>query len=170
MTTGVNIADKLQALAGQGIDVFISQSGTLQARPVSRLTFAEQQWLGENAGAILAHLKASAAEPAVNVLPSEPWDARTAIVLMRDADGLVERLGVDGRVPAVSKAAATVVSAFASCDLDAVRFTISEFVALVRRLASERAAATAPCNRSASPAQVPALCGTAVTGNFTGTA
>lgn len=66
----------------------------------------------------------------------ESWNVRSAIKLMVEADVLVERLGVDGRHPEVAAAATMVVSAVATLDMETVRFAVSEFVAVVRRLAS----------------------------------
>lgn len=67
---------------------------------------------------------------------AEPWDRRAAVRLLLDADALVERLGIDGRHPAVRDAAAMVTSAFGTRDPETVRFAVAEFTALIRRLAA----------------------------------
>jgi hypothetical protein len=52
---------------------------------------------------------------------------------MYDADTLVERLGVDGTRPDVQAAAAAVVAAYETRDVDAFVAAITEFEAVVRR-------------------------------------
>ena len=55
---------------------------------------------------------------------------------MESADALVERLGVNGSRPEVTAAAAMVVSAHATRDMETLRFAVAEFTAIVRRLAA----------------------------------
>jgi hypothetical protein len=57
---------------------------------------------------------------------------------MELADGLIERLGVDGQHPAIADAAAMVTSAYRTRDMETIRFACQEFEAAVRGLAAER--------------------------------
>jgi hypothetical protein len=69
---------------------------------------------------------------------AEPWDQRTALRLLLDADTLVERLGIDGQLPTIREAAAVVTSALATRDLETVRLAVAEFEAVVRGVAASR--------------------------------
>jgi hypothetical protein len=136
MNATTDIAEAVNVLAGRGIVVSVSPTGRLQVQPASLLTADEREWCRAQAGAILAHL-APRVVPTGNptLTGNEPWDRQIALGLLADADALIERLGVDGRHPTVRDAAAMVASAFATRDLETVRFAVSEFAALVRRLA-----------------------------------
>src|SRR5262249_6429101 len=98
----------------------------------SKLTPADRE-------ALRAHLPALFAELAAGQggTPTGPsWDGAEAVRLMARADGLVERLGIDGRHPDVAAAASMVVSAHATRDLETVRFAVGEFTRLVWAIAA----------------------------------
>lgn len=134
--TPTDITAALIAFAERGIAVTVSPSGTLQVRPASALAPEDREWLGTNAGAILVHLEAAVAPTRTATLSGrEPWDVRVALKLTTDADALVAQLGVDGRHPTVVDAAATVVSAYETHDLETIRFAVAEFVVAVRERA-----------------------------------
>lgn len=69
---------------------------------------------------------------------AEPWDGREARRLMEAADALVERLGVDGRHPAVAASAAAVASAYRVRDMETLQLAVAEFEVAVRRQAADR--------------------------------
>ena len=101
-------------------------SGRLAVSPATSLTAADRDAIYERRNELLAILS-----------PGEPWNPGVAIRLMHDADTLVEEMGVSGRHPAIADAAATVTSAFATRDMETLRFAMSEFVSVVRRVAHE---------------------------------
>ena len=136
MNVGTELTSKLHTMAGRGVVVAVSPVGTLQVRPGSLLTSDERVWLRANTGAILAHLAHPGAKNAIVTLSgNEPWNLRVAIELMHEADGLIGRLGVDGRHPEVVDAAAVVSSAFATRDLETVRLAVAEFAVVVHAVA-----------------------------------
>jgi len=105
-------------------------AGRLSVSPATALTAGDREAIRERRDELLAVLS-----------PAEPWNLATAIRLMHDADTMVEQLGVSGRHPAVADLAAMVVSAFATRDMETVRFAVTEFTTLIGRLARERVAA-----------------------------
>jgi hypothetical protein len=136
------IANTLSTLAGRGIAVTVSPAGKLQVRPASLLTSAEHDWFRAHVGVILAHLeKTAVGNSDVPLSGNEPWDRQVALRLTAEADALVERLGVSGQHPAIVSAAAMVVSAYATHDLETVRFAVAEFALCVRDVARERVSA-----------------------------
>ena len=151
MNSSTDICNKLDALAAQGIAVTVSASRTLQVRPGSQLDEVDREWLRAHAGAILAHL-GDAFGVSINgtLSGNEPWDGRVALKLIDEADVTVERSGVDGRHPAVKDAAAMVTSAFATRDLETLRFAVSELTLVVRQLARGRASSGASGQTSAN--------------------
>jgi hypothetical protein len=106
---------------------FRAVADRLRISPASALTTADREVIRERRTELLAILT-----------PAATWNQEEAIRLMHEADSLVEQLGVSGRHPAVADAAAMVVSAFATRDMETVRFAVSEFAVVVRRVASER--------------------------------
>ena len=64
------------------------------------------------------------------------WNSEEASRLMSDADTLVERLGANGTNPEVRAVAALVASAYATRDVETLRFACAEFQAAVRRLSA----------------------------------
>lgn len=146
--TSADIADGLGALAGRGIAVSVAPSGLLQVRPASYLTRAERVWLRGHAGAILAHLGATPGGRDARPSGSAPWDLGAALRLTHGADSLVGQLGVDGRHPRVQDAAAAVVGALATRDMETLRFAVAEFVAVVRELPRKQ---TSPAEREERP-------------------
>ena len=136
MNSSDGISGKLNVLAERGIVAGVSASGTLRVCGASLLTPDEQKWFRAHAGAILAHLASTAVTNSnFSLSGKESWDQSAALQMMHDADGLVERLGIDGRHPAVESAAAMVVSAFATHDLETVHFAVVEFEVAVRQVA-----------------------------------
>ena len=77
-------------------------------------------------------------ESAPALAGAEPWNPAAALRLVFDADALVERLSIDGRLPAVQAAAAMLVSALAARDMETVRFAAGEFAAAVRAAALQK--------------------------------
>ena len=73
-----------------------------------------------------------------SITRGQTWAQGEANRLMEAADALVERLGTDGRLPAVQAAAAMVVSALAARDMETVRFAAGEFAAAVRAAALQK--------------------------------
>jgi hypothetical protein len=69
--------------------------------------------------------------------PCEPWNKKAAIKLMHDADEVAGELNISGGHPDVMDAAAMVTSAYATRDLETLRFAIAEFLVLVRQLAAQ---------------------------------
>jgi hypothetical protein len=90
--------------------------------------------------ALLALLRSSEkiSEP-VTLTGNEPWDQCEGLSLMAEADALVEWLGVYGLHPAIVDAAAMVGCAFATHDLETLRFACAEFTVTVARIANRRA-------------------------------
>jgi len=66
----------------------------------------------------------------------DSWDQAEANRLMIEADALVEHWGVEGQCPEIVNAAAMVVSANATKDMETLRFACSEFELVVRNVAS----------------------------------
>jgi hypothetical protein len=102
-------------------------SGSLRVAPASALTAGDREAIRAGLPALIAALA-----------PAEPWDTKAAVRLMESADGLVERLGVDGTRPEVTAAAAMVTSACAARDMETLRFACREFEIAVRQVAAER--------------------------------
>jgi hypothetical protein len=97
--------------------------------PASALTESDRGAIRQHRDELLALLS-----------PAEPWDAEAALRLAHDADSLVGQLGVSGRHPAVADAAAMVVSALATRDMETLRFAAAEFAAVVRELTRKQTA------------------------------
>ena len=136
MPATMTAPDLLADLTRRGFAVRVA-SGAIAVTPASALDAADRQAIRERRAELL-----------VILLPGEVWDVGTASRLMFDADGLVEKLGVDGRHPAVADAAAMVCSAHLTHELETLRFAVSEFVAVVHRLAAVRPASKVISDRS----------------------
>lgn len=67
--------------------------------------------------------------------PPSPWDQERASRMMFDADTLVEHLGVNGLHPEIQSAADKVVGANRARDVAKFADAITEFEAVVRRVA-----------------------------------
>jgi len=81
-------------------------------------------------------LPASIGTPRASMLPGgEPWVPDTAMRLVFDADVLFEELKIDGKHPAIQKAAAMVNSAYARRDIIFLRLAIADFLSLARKTA-----------------------------------
>lgn len=135
----MSAAALLDALRGRGI-VAAAVGGKLVVRPATKLTASDRAALRRHLPELVVVL-AGGHEPTAEVPPlagEETWDPVVASRLVFDADALVANLGVDGRHPAVAGAAAAVVSAHATHDLETLRFAVSEFVTVVRGLAAVR--------------------------------
>src|SRR5437016_402123 len=126
MTSATTPEGLLSAFARRGFAIR-SVGGRLGISPASALTHADRAILRERRDALLAALTLG-----------EPWDQREALRLMEEADALVQRLAVNGGNLAVVDAAAMVASAFATRDMETVRFACTEFAATVRGLVSRR--------------------------------
>ncbi len=96
-------------------------NGSLRVSPASALTSGDREAIREALPAVLATL-----------CEVEPWDGKTALGLMESADALVGRLGVDGTWPEIADAAAVVVSAHATKDMETLRFAVTDFIVAVR--------------------------------------
>jgi len=79
-------------------------------------------------------------QPPLSTLPTSggQWSPAEAQRLMEAADTLAECLGVDCRHPAITDAAATVISAFATRDIAILRTWVFEFELLVRSVAAAK--------------------------------
>jgi len=99
-------------------------AGKLSVSPASSLTDCDREAIRGRRDELLAILA-----------PCEPWNKKAAIKLMHDADDLVGKLKVSGRHPDVVDAAAMVTSAYATRDLETLRFAIAEFLVVIHRLA-----------------------------------
>jgi hypothetical protein len=118
----------IENLAARGVTLRVV-AGRLEVKPASALTDRDR-------AAIRAHL-------AELLSVSRPeWNLDDAIRRMYDADTQVERLGVDGRHPAVQEAGGWVSAAFAAYDTEAFDTALTAFVATVRRVAAGRVART----------------------------
>jgi hypothetical protein len=117
-------------------------AGRLSVSPATALTTTDRETIRERRNELLSVLS-----------PGEPWDLVTAVRLMHEADTLVVQLGVSGRHPAVVAASAMVTSAFATHDLETVRFAVSEFAVLIRRLARERVHTDETGQKRANPGE-----------------
>jgi hypothetical protein len=95
--------------------------GSLRVSPASALTPRDREAIRATLPAVLTTL---------GVI--EPWDGETALRLMEEADARLERSGVDGNRPEIAAAAAVVVSAHATRDMETLRFALSEFLHAVR--------------------------------------
>jgi hypothetical protein len=128
-------------------------AGRLAVSPATALTASDREAIRERREELLTTLSLSDCQVAyVSSCPQsdrstgdgspkrvgEAWNRKLAIRLMYDADTLVERSEVSGRHPAVADAAAMVASAFASRDMETLRFALAEFAVLIRQLACER--------------------------------
>jgi hypothetical protein len=142
----VSTATLVERLRERGF-TFAVEGRAVRVRPASALTQGDRAAIRAELPALLAFLAApgravagnlpdSATEHAAELACGELWDPCEAARLMADADAVVERLGVDGRHPEITQAAARVVAAHATRDLETVRFACSEFVAVVRTLAA----------------------------------
>jgi hypothetical protein len=128
------------------LDDFARRGFTLRAvadrlcvSPASALTTTDREVIRERRTELLAILT-----------PAEPWNLEAAIHLLHEADSLVERFGVSGRHPAVADAAAMVASAFATGDMETVRFAVAEFTALIQKLACRRVLRSAATRQDVS--------------------
>jgi hypothetical protein len=120
---GRSVASGLLAdLTERGFTLRVA-AGQLAISPASSLTQEDREVI-----------KASRADLLILLSPAEPWDAATAHRLAVDTDALVEGLNVDGRHPAIQEAAAMVVSALETRDLETVRFACSEFTVVIHEL------------------------------------
>jgi hypothetical protein len=115
-------------LTGRGRDLLV--------RPAANLTAEDRAVLRANLATLVATIDGVTVRPIPPPSHTPPaWDAVAAARLLHDADGLVARLGVRGTHPDVAAAAGVVCSAFAVEDLETVRFAVSRFVTVVRRVA-----------------------------------
>ena len=123
----MNSSTLIASLRKRGFRLTVD-SGSLRVAPASALTADDREAIRIELPALVAALS-----------PGEPWDQRTALRLMEAADALVERLGVVGSRPEITTAATMVVNAYATRDVETLRFAVAEFTVIVRRLAaSER--------------------------------
>ena len=136
----MSTAALVERLRARGF-TFVVEDRAVRIRPASALTAADRQAIQADLPALVALLAQtdgagghsdSTTEHVVAVASREPWDAREAARLMAAADAVVERLGVDGRSPEISQAAARVLSALATQDLESVRIACGEFEIAVR--------------------------------------
>jgi hypothetical protein len=125
-------ADLVTHAAGRGVRLQ-AVGGVLRCLSAGPLPDDLRAALATRKAELLAHLS----EPRLK--GGQPWDRRVALRLMEAADALVERLGVDGRHPAVAGAAAMITSAYVTRDVKTVRFACAEFEAVVRGLGADRA-------------------------------
>ena len=132
----MQVAVLLSNLARRGFTLRAA-SGRLSVSPATALTAADREAIRERRNELLAI-----------VSQGEAWNPQVAIRLMDDADALVERLGVDGRDPTITGAAALVCSAYALRDMETVRFACRDLEVVVRKLAAGRERGS-PCSLAA---------------------
>lgn len=123
----------LDALQRRGITLSAA-AGRLVVHPATALTPDDRTAIRRHLTELVAAVAGwqtplGGVEPAV---PRDPWDQPAALRLMFDADTLVERLGVDGRHPAIAAAAARAAGAHAARDMTALRLVLTQFEAVVR--------------------------------------
>jgi hypothetical protein len=99
-------------------------AGRVSVTPASALTSTDRNAIYESRDELLAILSAK-----------EPWNQKAAIKLLCEADALVGQFGLSGRRAEVFDAASMVTSAFASRDMETLRFAVVEFDLSIRRLA-----------------------------------
>lgn len=114
----------LADLGGRGI-VVRATAGSVAVRPAGALTAADREAVRECRADLLDVLGRAG-----------PWDGAAAVRLMAEADGLVERLGADGRHPFLIAAAERVVGAYATRNPEALVFTVRAFTERVRTAAT----------------------------------
>ena len=124
----MSASELVDALRARGVTLSVA-NGRLEVRPASALTDPDRALIRVHVTDLLA---------ALNPTTGEPWNAAVARRLMYDADTLVGQLGVDGRHPEVTNAAARAVNVSATRDLPALRLAVARFGAIVRRIACER--------------------------------
>jgi hypothetical protein len=129
----VTPAALIRDLQARGFSLAVA-GGALRVRPTSGLTPADRAAIRAHLPALLAELTAATAIPGAASGVGPAWHPAEARRLMAEADGLVEQLGVDGRHPRITAAAALVASAYATRDLETVRFAVAEFTATVREV------------------------------------
>ncbi len=126
----------LDALRRRGITLS-TVAGRLVVRPATALTTDDRAAIKDHLAELIAVLAAGPSsargQPAA---ARATWHQQMALRLMFEADGLVEKLGVDGRHPVVADAAALVVSAHAVRDMAALRLALCEFETAVRGVRS----------------------------------
>ncbi len=129
----MSAATLLDALQRRGITLSAA-AGRLVVHPATALTPDDRAAIRFHLAELVA-VVAGARQPLRGVepaAPSDPWDQPAALRLMFDADTLVERLGVDGRHPAIAAAAARAAGAYAVRDMTALRLALTQFEAAVR--------------------------------------
>ena len=129
----MSAAALLEDLRRRGI-ALSAAADQLIVQPASALSPADRAAIRRHLAELVAVLTGEA-KPHLGVEPAtvlDPWDQSAALRLMFDADTLVERLGVDGRHPAIAAAAARAAGAYAARDMTALRRALTEFAAAVR--------------------------------------
>jgi hypothetical protein len=151
----MSAADLVETLRRRGI-ALSEAGGRLEVRPASALTDRDREAIRSHAADLLAALQSPRAP---EEQAGEPWDREVAIKLMFNADGLVERLGVDGHHSAIVNAATLVSSASDARDMETLRFALAEFELTVRRVARERLLMERRGQNSAAGTVAPTLVG-----------
>jgi len=123
----MNPAALVVDLRSRGFTLLVAD-GSLRVSPASALTSSARVAIRADLPALITHRA-----------PGEVWDQGEAIRLMYDADTLVDQLEVDGTLPDVAAAASVVAGAFATLDIETVRFAVGEFTVLVCSLWSAAA-------------------------------
>jgi hypothetical protein len=137
--------------------VFNSEEGKALSEllSIARRFIAEMGEKGEKPSAVgppfspLSPFSPPSSEPQPDPLltGAEPWDLDTASRLMFDADSLFEELKINRQVPAIQSAAAMVVSALSTRDMETLRLAVAEFIDVARRIAAMRnVELTPPCD------------------------
>ncbi len=91
----------------------------------------------------VAHRDARPVTRPVTLHSPIPWNQQEVSKRTRAADELVARLHVDGRDPEVQRAAAMVVSATATRDMEVLVYALAEFNLTVRRVEGKKFVALA---------------------------
>ena len=129
----MSTAELMDTFRRRGI-ALSADAGRLMVRPATALTPDDREAIRRYLPELVAVL-AVAGTPSPcpeTAVASNSWNRATAHQLMFDADTLVERLGVDGRHPVISTAAARVTDAHMAHDLLALRRALTEFETAVR--------------------------------------
>ena len=133
----MSAADLITALRARGFALRVT-ADRLEVRPAGALTRDDRAAIRSRLPDLIATLAGEVTPPQFPTPgpAGEPWNLRTALRLMEAADTEVERLGVDGRHPAVAAGAAMVCDAHATQDPETVRFAVSQFSRILHRLAA----------------------------------
>ncbi len=135
MTLHDTLVSNLKTYAARGVVIVVTPTNTLQVRPASLLTPEDRGWFCANAKAIIGLLNDTRSATA-QTAPScgEPWDEELANELVENAKLRLKRSGLTSNHQELQDGIAMLANAFATRDLETVRFAVTEFQILVREI------------------------------------